>query len=69
MPPTDTNIYPGQHNNEAFTKYISMLKKYKSGGYYTFSSRDLEWYLNYALHKIQRSSEQGNVTNKQEMER
>lgn len=55
--------------NEAFTKYISMLKKYKSGGYYTFSSRDLERYLNYALHKIQRSSEQGNVTNKQEMGR
>ncbi len=26
-----------------------MLKNYKSGGYYTYSSKDLEQYLNYKL--------------------
>ncbi len=35
---------------EMFTDYIAALKKYKSGGYYTFSSRDLERYLNHTLH-------------------
>ncbi|MCL2350113.1 MAG: SAM-dependent methyltransferase [Defluviitaleaceae bacterium] len=30
-----------------FTDYIAMLGKYKSGGYYTFSSKDLSQYLNY----------------------
>ena len=36
--------------SEAFVDYVAELKKYKSGGYYTFSSRDLEQYLNFALH-------------------
>ena len=35
---------------ETFVNYVAELKKYKSGGYYTFSSRDLEQYLNFALH-------------------
>lgn len=35
-----------------FVDYIKSLKKYKSGGYYTFSSKDLEQYLNYKLTKI-----------------
>ncbi len=35
---------------EAFTDYVAAQKKYKSGGYYTFSSRDLEQYLNHAIH-------------------
>ena len=30
-----------------FVDYIAMLGKYKSGGYYTFSSKDLSQYLNY----------------------
>ncbi len=30
-----------------FMTYISLLGKYKSGGYYTFSSKDLKIYLNY----------------------
>ena len=30
-----------------FISYISLLGKYKSGGYYTFSSKDLQVYLNY----------------------
>lgn len=33
-----------------FLQYIQALKNYKSGGYYTFSSKDLELYLN---HKMQ----------------
>lgn len=32
-----------------FVNYIVMLKKYKSGGYYTFSSKELRQYLNYKL--------------------
>lgn len=36
-----------------FIKYIASLKKYKSGGYYTFNSKDLESYLNYHIHQLQ----------------
>lgn len=43
-----------------FIEYISMLKKYKSGGYYTFSSKDLELYINY---KIEETKNYGNETN------
>ena len=32
-----------------FIRYVEALRKYKSGGYYTFSSKDLERYLNYKL--------------------
>ncbi|MDR0741395.1 MAG: SAM-dependent methyltransferase [Rickettsiales bacterium] len=32
-----------------FVDYIKSLKNYKSGGYYTFSSADLEKFLNYKL--------------------
>lgn len=32
---------------EEFIKYIKILGKYKSGGYYTYSSKDLQRYLNY----------------------
>ena len=32
-----------------FIKYVKALKKYKSGGYFTFSSLDLEKYLTYML--------------------
>lgn len=35
--------------SERFIDYIKLLKKYKSGGYYTFNSKDLEIYLNYCL--------------------
>lgn len=35
--------------SESFINYIASLGKYKSGGYYTFSSKDLELYLNYIL--------------------
>ena len=32
-----------------FINYIASLKKYKSGGYYTFNSKDLELYLNFNI--------------------
>lgn len=32
-----------------FGKYIALLAKYKSGGYYTFSSKDVKAYLDYKL--------------------
>lgn len=35
--------------NQEFIEYISLLKKYKSGGYYTFGSKDMEQYINYKL--------------------
>ena len=38
-----------------FIDYIASLKKYKSGGYYTFNSKDLETYINF--HLQQRSNE------------
>ena len=34
-----------------FVAYVRMLANYKSGGYYTYTSRDLEQYLNYKLSK------------------
>ncbi len=38
--------------NQDFINYISVLKKYKSGGYYTFNSKELEAYLNYKLSRM-----------------
>ena len=35
--------------NEEFIAYISLLGKYKSGGYYTFSSKDLKAFIDYKL--------------------
>lgn len=32
-----------------FVSYIKVLKKYKSGGYYTFNTKDLESYINYVI--------------------
>lgn len=34
-----------------FAEYIHLLKKYKSGGYYTFNSGDIQKYINYCLTK------------------
>lgn len=36
--------------SEQFIKYLSLLKNYKSGGYYSFSGRELELYLNYVMN-------------------
>jgi len=35
--------------SEEFIRYVSILKNYKSGGYYTFNSKELEKYLNYKI--------------------
>ena len=35
--------------SDDFVSYVQMLSNYKSGGYYTFSSKDIEQYLNYKL--------------------
>lgn len=37
--------------NEKFIRYISLLGKYKSGGYYTCSSNDIKQYLDYYFYK------------------
>jgi adenine-specific DNA-methyltransferase len=38
--------------SEEFTNYVRLLKKYKSGGYYTFSTKDVQQYLNYKISLI-----------------
>lgn len=35
--------------SEEFANYVRLLKKYKSGGYYTFSTKDVQQYLNYKI--------------------
>ena len=35
--------------SDDFIRYVSLLKKYKSGGYYTFNSRELKQYLDFKL--------------------
>ncbi len=35
--------------NKDFAEYVRLLKKYKSGGYYTFNSKDVQQYINYYL--------------------
>lgn len=37
---------------DEFIQYVATLKKYKSGGYYTFNSKELEQYLNYKLSNL-----------------
>ncbi|MFH1457151.1 MAG: N-6 DNA methylase [Patescibacteria group bacterium] len=37
--------------NDEFIEYLRLLKNYKSGGYYTFSSSDLQKFLTYKLRK------------------
>lgn len=45
-------------NNKKVMTYIKSLKKYKSGGYYTFGSNEIEKYINYYIDKfITRTSE------------
>lgn len=45
----DISIIKKCLSSEEFTTYISLLGKYKSGGYYTFSSKDIKAYLDYKL--------------------
>lgn len=37
-------------DSKDFFEYVKLLKKYKSGNYYTFSSKDVEKFLNYWLY-------------------
>ena len=38
--------------SDEFINYVKLLKKYKSGGYYTFNTKDIEQFINYKLsHK------------------
>lgn len=41
--------------SEEFINYLAMLKRYKSGGYYTYTSKDLEQYLNYKISQDERA--------------
>ena len=43
-----TNIVRFLKSN-CFVNYIKAVGKYKNGGYYTFSSKELEKYLNYSV--------------------
>lgn len=45
-------IIEGIIKTDDFIEYISTLKSYKSGGYYTFNSKDLEQYINNKLNTI-----------------
>lgn len=62
--PSGTGVYSGLYltgevkelekavsllKSEEFPTYISLLGKYKSGGYYTFSSKDIKAYFDYKL--------------------
>lgn len=35
--------------SDEFTKYVTLLKKYKNGGYYTYNSKDVEQFINYHI--------------------
>lgn len=35
--------------SDEFVDYVKCIKKYKSGGYYTFNSKDVEQFINYKL--------------------
>lgn len=39
--------------NEDFISYLQLLKAYKSGGYYTINSKQLEKYINYMINKYE----------------
>ena len=42
--------------SDEFINYLSILKQYKSGGYYTYTSKDLEQYLNYKISQHARAN-------------
>jgi len=43
--------------SDDFINYLTMLKNYKSGGYYTYNSKDLEQYLNYKISQNERAKD------------
>lgn len=48
----DFDIIENLLRSDKFINYIASLKKYKSGGYYTYNSKDLEAFLNYEIQKL-----------------
>ena len=46
------NYLIGVLKSQDFLDYVKMLGKYKSGGYYTYSSKDLENYLNWSYKTL-----------------
>lgn len=50
--------------SDDFANYIRSLKKYKSGGYYTFSSKDVRNFLVYTIYKT--NNELGDFVNEQQ---
>ena len=48
-PKNEIEQIPDILKSKEFSTYISLLGKYKSGGYYTFSSKDIKAYLDYKL--------------------
>lgn len=38
-------------NSKGFVSYVKAVGKYKNGGYYTFSSKELENWVNYCIYK------------------
>lgn len=49
--------------NSDFEIFISLLGKYKSGGYYTFSSKDVKKYLDYKLKGVDVMTENDKILN------
>ena len=45
----DSKIIISVLKDNEFSIYISLLGKYKSGGYYTYSTKDVKTYLDYKL--------------------
>ena len=39
--------------NDGFAKYVRLLGKYKSGGYYTYSSKDVERFIDYKMSEVE----------------
>ncbi len=48
----DINTAKNVLRSEEFMDYVKCIKKYKSGGYYTFNTKDVEQFLNYKLSSI-----------------
>lgn len=42
----------GYYDEDEFINYVKVIGKYKNGGYYTFSSKELQDYLNYKIEQI-----------------
>jgi len=47
------NFIVNKLQNPEFLAYVKLLGKYKSGGYYAFSSKELENYLNWKWKRLE----------------